>query len=180
MMVIETFAWSSFRIIAKIPKTDAFVLILVSAITVFFDLAIAVICGIIVSALAFAWENASRIRARKSTKKDGTLVYEIWGPLFFGSIIAFNEKFNAKKDPVKIEIDFIESRVADHSGVEAIENLVKKYEALNKKIVLKHLSPDCVKILLKHNIKFEEIIETNIDDPRYYVVSELEDQTIIA
>ncbi len=99
MVVIGTFAWSSFRILNKIPKTDVFVLILVSALTVIFDLAIAVLAGVIVSGLVFSWENAKRIRARKHFKKDGTKVYEIWGPLFFGSIAAFNEKFDVKNDP---------------------------------------------------------------------------------
>ena len=123
MVVIGTFAWSSFRIINKIPKTDVFVLILVSSMTVFFDLAIAVISGVIVSALVFSWENAKRIRARKRIKADGTKVYEIWGPLFFGSITAFNDKFDVKNDPQSVEIDFVESRVSDHSAIEAISNL---------------------------------------------------------
>ncbi len=96
MMVIETFAWSSFRILRKIPASDAFVLIVVSVVTVLFDLAIAVFVGVIISALVFAWENAKKIRARKRVKEDGTKVYEIWGPLFFGSISAFNEKFDPK------------------------------------------------------------------------------------
>ncbi len=107
MVVIGTFAWSSFRIIRKIPMSDAFVLILVSSMTVVFDLAIAVICGVIVSALVFSWENAKRIRARKSVKDDGTKVYEIWGPLFFGSVQQFNNKFDVGGDPKKIEIDLI-------------------------------------------------------------------------
>ncbi|MCL4156796.1 UNVERIFIED_CONTAM: hypothetical protein GTU68_019107, partial [Idotea baltica] len=147
MVVIGTFAWSSFRIMNKIPLADLFVLILVSVLTVFFDLAIAVIAGVIVSALVFSWENAKRIRARKRMKEDGTKVYEIWGPLFFGSISAFNEKFDAKNDPEKIEVDFVEARISDHSAIEAIFNLVEKYEAEGKSIKLKHLSEDC-KILL--------------------------------
>ena len=133
MVVIGTFAWSSFRILNKIPKTDLFVLILVSAMTVIFDLAIAVISGVIVSALVFAWENAKKIRARKRIKEDGTKVYEIWGPLFFGSITAFNEKFAIKTDPEMIEIDFIEARISDHSAIEAIFALVEKYQAAGKK-----------------------------------------------
>ncbi|MGB5363129.1 MAG: SulP family inorganic anion transporter, partial [Aureibaculum sp.] len=143
MVVIGTFAWSSFRILNKIPLTDLFVLILVSALTVIFDLAIAVIAGVIVSASVFSWENAKRIRARKRMKEDGTKVYEIWGPLFFGSIAAFNQKFDAKNDPKQVEIDFVESRISDHSALEAIFNLVKKYEAEGKTIKLKHLSEDC-------------------------------------
>ena len=172
MVVIGTFAWSSFRILNKIPLTDAFVLILVSSLTVLFDLAIAVLAGVIVSALVFSWENAKRIRARKHTTADGIKVYEIWGPLFFGSIQAFNDKFDVKNDPEKIEIDFIESKVSDHSGIEAVRGIVNKYEDAGKTVILKHLSSDCKKLLIKRNIKFEQIIKTDIDDPRYHVVSD--------
>jgi sulfate permease, SulP family len=143
MVVIGTFAWSSFRILNKIPLPDAIVLIAVSAITVWQDLAIAVICGVIMSALVFAWKNATMIRARKRIKEDGTKVYEIWGPLFFGSVQNFNAKFDPKSDPDKIEIDFIESRVSDHSGIEAIRNIADKYIELNKQVKLTHLSPEC-------------------------------------
>ncbi|CAM1371092.1 SulP family inorganic anion transporter [Tenacibaculum xiamenense] len=169
MMVIETFAWSSFRIMNKIPVSDAVVLIIVSAVTVVFDLAIAVFVGVIISALVFAWENAKRIRARKRMKADGTKVYEIWGPLFFGSITAFNEKFDIKNDPEKVEIDFVESRVSDHSAIEAIFNLVEKYETAGKKVVLKHLSEDCKVLMYKASEKFHNIIEEDIDDPRYHL-----------
>ncbi|MDG2074366.1 MAG: SulP family inorganic anion transporter, partial [Polaribacter sp.] len=120
MVVVGTFAWSSFRILNKIPRTDVFVLVLVSGLTVIFDLAIAVLAGVIVSALVFSWENAKRIRARKRIKEDGTKIYEIWGPLFFGSISAFNDKFDVKNDPQNVEIDFVESRISDHSAIEAI------------------------------------------------------------
>jgi len=171
MVVIGTFAWSSFRIINKIPFTDLFVLVLVSALTVIFDLAIAVIAGVIVSALVFSWENAKRIRARKRMKEDGTKVYEIWGPLFFGSITAFNEKFDIKNDPDRVEIDFVESRVSDHSAIEAIFNLVNKYEAAGKTIKLKHLSEDCKILLYKSSSHFHEVIEEDIDDPRYHLAA---------
>jgi len=173
MVVIGTFAWSSFRILGKIPKSDAFVLILVSAMTVIFDLAIAVVAGVIVSALVFSWENAKRIRARRTYKEDGTKVYAIWGPLFFGSIQDFTGKFDIMNDPDKIEIDFIESKVSDYSGVEAIGNLVEKYEKLGKKVILKHLSADCDALLIKVNPHFKDIIVRDIDDPRYYVMSDL-------
>jgi sulfate permease, SulP family len=169
MVVIGTFAWSSFRIINKIPKTDVFVLILVSSMTVFFDLAIAVISGVIVSALVFSWENAKRIRARKRIKEDGTKVYEIWGPLFFGSIKTFNDKFDVKNDPQSVEIDFVESRVSDHSAIEAISNLVNKYKEEGKTIHLKHLSQDCKILLYKSSPLFKEIIIEAIDDPRYHL-----------
>lgn len=171
MMVIETFAWSSFRIIKKIPKSDAFVLITVSAVTVIFDLAIAVFVGVIISALVFAWENARRIRARKRFKEDGTKIYEIWGPLFFGSISAFNEKFDIKNDPDQVEIDFVEARISDHSAIEAIFALVEKYQALNKKVALKHLSEDCKVLLYKASPIFKDVIVENIDDPRYHLAA---------
>ncbi len=172
MVVIGTFAWSSFRILHKIPLTDAIVLIAVSAITVWQDLAIAVIAGVIMSALAFAWKNATMIRARKRIKADGTKVYEIWGPLFFGSIQNFNSKFDPKNDPDSIEIDFIESQVNDHSGIEALRNIANKYINLGKQVKLTHLSPDCKVLLLKANPRFSEIIESSVDDPRYYVVTD--------
>jgi len=175
MVVIGTFAWSSFRILNKIPKTDLFVLILVSAMTVIFDLAIAVISGVIVSALVFAWENAKKIRARKRFKEDGTKVYEIWGPLFFGSITAFNEKFAIKTDPEMIEIDFIEARISDHSAIEAIFALVEKYQAAGKKVILKHLSEDCKVLLYKASPIFKGVIEEDIDDPRYHLAANPED-----
>ena len=175
MVVIGTFALSSFRILNKIPKTDIFVLILVSSLTVIFDLAIAVISGVIVSALVFAWENARRIRARKRFKEDGTKVYEIWGPLFFGSIVTFNEKFDVKNDPERIEIDFIEARISDHSAIEAIFALVEKYHIEGKKIKLKHLSKDCKILLYKASPIFTDIIEEAIDDPRYHLAANPED-----
>jgi SulP family sulfate permease len=175
MMVIETFAWSSFRILKKIPKSDAFVLITVSAVTVVFDLAIAVFVGVIISALSFAWENAKKIRARKRIKEDGTKVYEIWGPLFFGSITAFNEKFDVKTDPEMVEIDFVEARVSDHSAIEAIFALVEKYQAAGKKVTLKHLSEDCKVLLYKASPIFKGLIEEDIDDPRYHLAANPED-----
>ena len=169
MVVIGTFAWSSFRIMNKIPVADVFVLILVSTVTVFFDLAIAVISGVVVSALVFSWENAKRIRARKRIKPDGTKVYEIWGPLFFGSITAFNQKFDIKNDPDAVEIDFVESRISDHSAIEAIFNLVDKYNKAGKTIKLKHLSQDCKVLLYKSSPIFKEVIIEAIDDPRYHL-----------
>lgn len=178
MVVIGTFAWSSFRILHKIPKTDAFVLIAVSAITVWKDLAVAVIAGVIISALVFAWKNATMIRARKRVKEDGTKVYEIWGPLFFGSTTTFNNKFDISDDPQHVEIDFMESKVSDHSGVEALRNLANKYLEQGKTIKLIHLSPDCKTILLKRNPEFADIIENTVDDPRYYVVTDLLEEEV--
>lgn len=178
MVVIGTFAWSSFRILHKIPLADSIVLVTVSAVTVWQDLAVAVIVGVIMSALVFAWENATRIRARKRFKEDGTKVYEIWGPLFFGSVQNFNTKFDVNNDPDKIEIDFIESKVSDHSGIEALRGIANKYINQGKQVKLIHLSPDCQTLLLKANTGFEEIIETSIDDPRYHVVTDIMDSAI--
>lgn len=178
MVVIGTFAWSSFRILHKIPLTDAFVLIAVSAITVWQDLAVAVIAGVIMSALVFAWRNATMIRARKRIKEDGTKVYEIWGPLFFGSIQNFNSKFDVKNDPDVVEIDFIESRVNDHSGIEALRSIANKYLDAGKQVKLTHLSPECKALLLKANPKFDQVIETAVDDPRYHVVTDLLDTEV--
>ena len=177
MVVIGTFAWSSFRIINKIPKTDLFVLVLVSSLTVIFDLAIAVLAGVVVSALVFSWESATRIRARKRVKEDGTKIYEIWGPLFFGSITTFLDKFDVKNDPDSVEIDFVESRVTDHSAVEAIFNLVEKYEIAGKIIHLKHLSEECKILLYKSNPKFRDVIIEAIDDPRYHLAANPEEFT---
>lgn len=178
MVVIGTFAWSSFRILHKIPLADAIVLVTVSAVTVWQDLAIAVIVGVIMSDLVFAWKNATMIRARKRVKDDGTRVYEIWGPLFFGSVQNFNSKFSIKEDPTNVEIDFIESRVSDHSGVEALSNLAHKYMEANKTVKLTHLSPECQTLLLKADPTLEAIIAKSIDDPRYYVVTDLVDQEV--
>ena len=178
MVVIGTFAWSSFRILNKIPVADAIVLITVSAVTVWQDLAIAVFVGVIMSALVFAWKSATMIRARKRIKEDGTKVYEIWGPLFFGSTSAFNTKFDVSTDPDSIEIDFIESKISDHSGVEAVRNIANKYINGGKKVKLTHLSPDCKALLLKWNPEFETIIEDSVEDPRYYVVTDTLDADV--
>ncbi|MGO3183483.1 MAG: SulP family inorganic anion transporter [Aequorivita sp.] len=179
MVVIGTFAWSSFRILHKIPLADAVVLITVSAVTVWQDLAIAVLVGVIMSALVFAWKSATRIRARKRLKEDGTKVYEIWGPLFFGSTTAFNSKFDVSTDPDHIEIDFIESKISDHSGVEAVRNIANKYLDSGKQIKLTHLSPDCKELLLKWNPEFDTIIEDSVEDPRYYVVTDTLDSEVL-
>lgn len=178
LVVNGTFAWNSIKLIPKIPRTDALVIIVVTVVTVWLDLAIAVMVGVIISALVFAWESATRIRARKRIKEDGTKVYEIWGPLFFGSTQSFSGKFDLKNDPDQIEIDFIESKVSDHSGIEALKGVVKKYILSGRKISLTHLSPDCKTLLVKADPKFENVIKTSIDDPRYYVVTNLVDQDV--
>ena len=178
MVVIGTFAWSSFRILNKIPRADAFVLIAVSVITVWQDLAIAVIAGVIMSALVFAWNNATMIRARKSIKKDGTKVYQIWGPLFFGSVQNFNAKFDVKNDPPKVELDFIESKVSDHSGIEALRSIANKYLDSGREISIVHLSPECKDLLMRSNPKWQGYIRESVDDPRYYVATDKMDQEV--
>ncbi|MEN8141218.1 MAG: SulP family inorganic anion transporter [Thermodesulfobacteriota bacterium] len=149
MVVIGTFAWSTFSVVNKIPLADALVIVLVTALTVIFDLAIAVVAGVIVSALVFAWQNALRIRARKRIDEDGVKHYEIYGPLFFGSTQLFSTKFDVKNDPDTVIIDFKESRVADHSGLEALNKIAKRYEAAGKQMHVHNLSPSCKKLLEK-------------------------------
>jgi len=168
MVAISTFKWGSLRIIGKMPKTDIFVGILVAAITVVMqNLALAVLIGVVISALVFAWDNAKRIRARKAIDAEGNKVYEIYGPLFFGSTTAFIEKFEVAKDPSRIIIDFKESRVADMSAIDALKNITDKYAAADKQVVLRHLSPDCRKILADA----AGFIEVNIQqDPIYTVM----------
>ncbi|MEJ5993121.1 SulP family inorganic anion transporter [Pedobacter sp. Du54] len=170
MVAIGTFEWASFRIINKMPKHDIFVGILVAAITVLLhNLALAVLIGVIISALVFAWESAKRIRAKKYIDVNGIKHYEIFGPLFFASVTAFTEKFDVAGDPKEVVIDFKESRVADMSGIEALNKLTERYAAAGKKLHLKHLSNDC-RLLLKNA---EEVIEVNIlEDPNYRVAVE--------
>jgi SulP family sulfate permease len=170
MVSIGTFEWASFRIINKIPKSDALIIVAVTVITVFFDLAIAVGVGVIIAALVFAWDNAQRIRARKFLDDKGVKHYEICGPLFFGSIAAFQEKFEPQTDPNDVIVDFKESRVVDHSAIEALNLLTERYSKLGKKVCLKHLSPDCVKLLGKAG----SMVEVNVlEDPEYTVAAEV-------
>lgn len=169
MVVLGTFEWSSFRILHKIPRSDAFVLILVSGVTVFTDLAIAVIVGVIVSALVYAWGNASRIQAVTKLNSQGGKEYQLQGPLFFGSVTSFRDLFDPDNDPDDVVVDFRLSRVADHSGLEAIDNLAERYLRRDKRLHLRHLSPECRKLL--HRAK--DLVEVNvIEDPRYFVASD--------
>lgn len=170
MVAIGTFEWISFRIINKMPKHDIFVGILVAAITIWLhNLALAVLIGVIIAALVFAWESAKRIRARKYVDTQGVKHYEMYGPLFFGSVAAFTEKFDVLSDPEEVIIDFKESRVADMSGIEALNKLTERYHKAGKKLHLKHLSPDCL-VLLKNA---DKVIDVNIlEDPHYAVVTD--------
>lgn len=170
MVAIGTFEWTSFKIITKMPISDVLIMFIVMGITVFLhNLALAVLVGVIISALVFAWENAKRIRARKFIDENGIKHYEIFGPLFFGSITAFNEKFDVKNDPNEIIIDFSESRISDMSAIEAINLLTEKYLKEGKTLHLRHLSADCRKLL--NNA--DDMIEVNIlEDPIYSVITE--------
>ncbi|MCA5006559.1 SulP family inorganic anion transporter [Sphingobacterium sp. WQ 366] len=168
MVSIGTFQWASLKVLTKMPKSDVFVGILVAAITVFLhNLALAVLIGVIISALVFAWDNAKRIRARKSQDEFGNKVYEIYGPLFFGSTSNFMDKFDIQEDPEIVIVDFKESRVVDMSAIEALNKLTDKYAKVNKKMVLRHLSKDSVLLLQNAH----GIIEVNIEeDPTYKVM----------
>lgn len=170
MVAIGTFEWLSFRIINKMPKHDIFVLVLVTGITVFLhNLALAVLIGVIISALVFAWESAKRIRARKFIDSEGVKHYEIYGPLFFGSVTAFNEKFEVVNDPEEVIIDFKESKVVDMSGIEALNTLTERYKKAGKKLHLKHLSDDCRRLLKNA----DQVIEVNIlEDPTYHIATD--------
>jgi SulP family sulfate permease len=168
MVAIGTFEWASFRTVRRMPKSDIIVMVLVTLVTaIVHNLALAVLVGVIISALVFAWDNAQRIRARKFTDDDGIKHYEIYGPLFFGSVTAFNEKFDVQDDPEEVIIDFRESRVVDMSAIEALNKLSERYLNAGKKLHLKHLSSDCIKLLKNA----EKIIDVNIlEDPTYKLV----------
>ena len=169
IVVIGTFEWSSFRIMGKVPRSDALILVLVSGVTVVTDLAVAVILGVIVSALVFAWGHAKRIRILRRDDHQGSTVYAVIGPLFFGSVTSFLEQFNVGDDNEEIVIDFARSRVADHSGLEAIDTLAERYLNAGKKLHLVHLSAECVQLLHKAG----NLCEVNvIEDPKYFIAED--------
>ena len=169
IVVIGTFEWSSLRIMGKIPKHDAFVLILVSAVTVATDLAMAVVVGVIVSALVFAWEHAKHINVKTYDNKYGIRIYELNGPLFFGSVNHFRDLFDPENDPQEVIIEFQNSRVADHSAIEAIDNLAEKYIKAGKTLHLRHLSQECTELLTKAG----DLVEVNLmEDPKYHVADD--------
>ena len=170
IVVIGTFEWSSFRVIRKVPRSDALVLLLVSAVTVATDLAIAVVVGVIVSALVFAWEHAKHILVEAREDHKGSTVYAVTGPLFFGSVTSFLERFDPSKDNDDVVIDFARSRVADHSGLEAIDTLAERYLSVGKTLHLVHLSEECRKLLRKAG----SLVEVNvIEDPKYFVADDI-------
>ncbi|MBT8237001.1 MAG: SulP family inorganic anion transporter [Bacteroidia bacterium] len=167
MVALGTFEWASLRTFRRMPKSDVLVMILVTLVTIFLhNLALAVLVGVIIAALVFAWDNAKRIRARKHIDEDGVKHYEIYGPLFFGSTGLFSEKFDVLNDPEEVIIDFRESRVVDMSAIEALNKITERYLKVGKKVHLKHLSKDCRRLL--NNA--DDIIEINVlEDPTYKV-----------
>ena len=170
IVVIGTFEWSSFRILGKVPKSDALILIMVSGVTVATDLAIAVVVGVIVSALVFAWEHAKQVNVSSRDDHKGSTVYAVSGPLFFGSVTSFLEKFDPATANDEVVIDFADSRVCDHSGLEAIDTLADRYQNAGKRLHLVHLSSDCRKLLRKAG----NLVEVNvIEDPKYFVADDL-------
>jgi len=167
MVALGTFEWASLRTFRRMPKSDVLVMVLVTLVTIFLhNLALAVLVGVIIAALVFAWDNAKRIRARKHIDEDGVKHYEIYGPLFFGSTGLFSEKFDVLNDPEEVIIDFRESRVVDMSAIEALNKITERYLKVGKKVHLKHLSRDCRRLL--NNA--DDIIEINVlEDPTYKV-----------
>jgi len=170
MVALGTFEWASIRTFKRMPKSDVIVMVLVTLVTaVLHNLALAVLIGVIISALIFAWDNAKRIRARKSIDDNGVKHYEIYGPLFFGSVTAFHEKFDIQNDPKEIIIDFFESRIVDMSAIEAVNKITERYKKAGKTVHLKHLSPDCRELLTNA----DEIIDVNVlEDPTYKVMTD--------
>ena len=165
----KTFEWGSFRLFGKVPKKDIFVGLLVGAVTVIADLAIAVILGVIVSALVFAWEHAKVIDVTTSKNKKGWKIYDLKGTLFFASVKNFNDLFDIKNDPNEVIIDFKESKVADHSAIMAIDALANRYKLLGKKLHLVHLSPDCMEVL----DSAKSMVELNVlEDPKYHIADD--------
>lgn len=165
----KTFEWGTFRMIGKVPRADTIVVVLVAAITLVFDLAVAVVVGVIVSALVFAWQHAKQVAVKTSQDAQGWKVYELQGTLFFASIANFNELFAPKDDPQDVVVEFRNARVVDHSAIQAIDALAEKYRALGKRLHLRHLSPDCRELL----DKAQDMIEVNVlEDPRYRVADD--------
>lgn len=167
MVVIGTFAWQSLTILRRVPLTDALVIVLVTVVTVATDLALAVVVGVIVSALAYAWNNASRIHAKVYETPEGAKVYQVQGPLFFGSTAGFVEMFDVSNDPAAVIVDFADSRVVDQSALTAIEAIAAKYSGAGKTLQLRHLSRDCHQLLSKAG----QLMIDSDDDPDYAIAA---------
>ncbi len=173
MVVIGTFAWNSLTILRKVPLMDAFVILLVTVVTVYEDLAVAVVVGVIVSALAYAWNNARRIHAKTYLTPEGAKVYQVQGPLFFGSSEGFAELFDVQQDPSEVIVDFADSRVVDQSALQAIETIAGKYEEAGKRVQLRHLSRDCHRLLKKAG----HLMIDSDDDPDYEIAANYQVRT---
>ena len=169
IVVIGTFEWSSFRIMNKVPKMDAFIIVLVSGVTVATDLAMAVVVGVIVSALAFAWSHAKHVRVVKEQGRSNSTLYKVHGPLFFASTTEFLENFKPAEDLDDVVIDFADSKVVDHSGISALDTLAERYTSAGKTLHLIHLSADCKTLLTKAG----DLVEVNVvEDPKYFVADD--------
>jgi SulP family sulfate permease len=169
IVVLGTFEWASLRLFGKVPKADIFVAILVTAVTVASDLAVAVVVGVIVSALVFAWEHAKQMQATSNLLENGSKVYNLKGPLFFGSVSHFQAIFDPKNDPQDVIIDFAGARVVDHSGIEAIDSLAERYQRAGKQVHLRHLSEECRELLTQAG----DLVEVNVmEDPKYHVADD--------
>jgi SulP family sulfate permease len=169
MVVIGTFEWETLKFGKQVPFNDLFIIVVVTVITVWHDLAMAVVVGIILSALEFAWQKGKQITVQSRLDDKGARIYSIDGPLFFGSVANFKEKFNFQDDPAFVVIDFLGSRVMDHSAIEAINSVTEKYSTLGKKLHLRHLSPDCRQLL----VNAEKLIEVNFcEDPAYHIADD--------
>ena len=169
IVVLGTFEWASLRLFGKVPKADLFVAILVTAVTVASDLAVAVVVGVIVSALVFAWEHAKQMQATSDLLENGSKVYNLKGPLFFGSVSHFQAIFDPKNDPQDVIIDFVDARVVDHSGIEAIDSLAERYQRAGKQVHLRHLSEECRELLTQAG----DLVEVNMmEDPKYHVADD--------
>ena len=169
MVVIETFEWSSLRLFGKVPKSEIIIIIIVSSVTVFLDLAVAVGIGIIISALIYAWNSAKEIKIKVTESTEDKKTYSVKGNIFFGSITSFKELFNPAKDPKDVYIDFADSKVCDHSGIEAVHGLSERYKEAGKVLHLRHLSPECATLLRNAG----DIVEVNIlEDPKYHVADD--------
>lgn len=165
----KTFEWGSLRVFGKVPRQDALVIVAVTLITVFTNLATAVVLGIVVAALVFAWEHAKQIAVRSYIDEQGRKVYELNGTLFFASAARFQDLFTPREDPDEVMIEFLRARVMDHSALEAIDALAGRYEQLGKHLHLRHLSPDCYELLQRA----KSMIEVNLgEDPRYHIADD--------
>jgi SulP family sulfate permease len=165
----KTFAWGSVRVLGKVPRADALVVVAVTVVTIFTDLAVAVVLGVVISALVFAWKHASHIDVGTRVDADGAKIYELDGSLFFASIKGFQNLFTPKDDPERVIVEFGNAKVMDHSAIEAIDALAERYQKLGKRLHLRHLSTDCAELLLKAG----GMVESNaVEDPHYHLADD--------